>query len=133
MDPVLNASSRFTAISALFDAASQRYLADRGVGPGWRCLEVGGGGGSIARWLGERVGPTGRVIATDIDIRFLETITLPNVEVRRHDITHDPLPEQAFDLIHTRMVLMNSRRVAIRRPLPRAPAPQAACPAPDSS
>ena len=107
MDPVRNASTRFDALAALFDSTTQRHLRDRGVGPGWHCLEVGGGGGSIATWLGGRVGPAGRVTVTDVDTRFLENVTLQNVEVRRHDITRDALPERAFDLIHTRMVLMH--------------------------
>jgi ubiquinone/menaquinone biosynthesis C-methylase UbiE len=107
MDPVQNASIRFAALSALFDSSSRRHLANRGVAPGWHCLEVGGGSGSIGKWLAERVGPTGRVTVTDIETRFLEHITLPNVEVSCHDITRDPLPACAFDLIHTRMVLMH--------------------------
>lgn len=107
MDPVRNASVRFAALSALFDSGSRRHLADRGVAPGWHCLDVGGGGGSIARWLSARVGPAGRVVVTDVDIRFLERVKRPNIEVRLHDITSDPLPERAFDLIHTRMVLMH--------------------------
>jgi len=107
MDPVRNASIRFAALAASFDSTTQRHLADRGVAPGWHCLEVGGGGGSIATWLGERVGPAGRVTVTDVDIRFLEQVTLQNVAVRRHDITTDSLPERAFDLIHTRMVLIH--------------------------
>jgi SAM-dependent methyltransferase len=107
MDAERNASTRFTALAALFDATTQRHLEHRGVTPGWRCLEVGGGGGSIARWLAERVGPGGRVVATDVDTRFLEVIELPNVEVRCHDVTCDSLPDQTFDLIHTRMVLMH--------------------------
>lgn len=107
MDPVGNASTRFAALAALFDPTTERHLRDRGVGPGWRCLEVGGGGGSIARWLRERVGPEGRVMVTDIDTRFLDQAALPDVEVCRHDITRDGLPEAAFDVIHTRMVLMH--------------------------
>jgi len=63
------------------------------VGPGWHCLEVGGGGGSIASWLANRVLPDGRAVATDLDTRFLETLSIPNLEVRRHDIVTDPLPE----------------------------------------
>jgi hypothetical protein len=35
------------------------------VQPGWRCLEVGAGRGSMAVWLAERVGPCGQVVATD--------------------------------------------------------------------
>jgi SAM-dependent methyltransferase len=107
MDPVRNAATRFAALAALFDSNTERHLQDRGVAPGWHCLEVGGGGGSIAGWLSERVGPAGQIVVTDVDVRFLENAMRPNVDVRRHDITHDPLPEQAFDLIHTRMVLMH--------------------------
>src|SRR4051794_15139304 len=107
MDSVRNASIRFAALSALFDSTTRRHLADRGVASGWHCLEVGGGSGSIATWLGERVGPTGRVTVTDVQTQLLEHVTLPNVEVRCHDITRDWLPERTFDLIHARMVLMH--------------------------
>ncbi len=100
-------STRFTALPALFDPETIRHLNELGVAAGWRCLEVGGGGGSIAAWLSERVGPAGRVLATDIDTRFLETLGRPNLDVRRHNILADPLPEAAFDLAHTRLVLMH--------------------------
>jgi SAM-dependent methyltransferase len=107
MDSASNAAVRFAALSAIFDPGSQRHLLDRGVVPGWNCLEVGGGGGSIARWLSERVGDEGRVLVTDIDTHFLEALEFPNLEVLRHDITRDRLPEEAFDLVHTRMVLIH--------------------------
>ena len=45
------------------------------------------------------------MLATDIDTRFLEPLAGPTLEVQRHDITTDPLPAAAFDLIHTRLVL----------------------------
>jgi len=102
-----HAGARFRALSEIFDPGTIRHLGDRGIQAGWRCLEVGGGGGSIARWLSERVGPTGHVLVTDIDTRFLETLNLPNIEVRRHNIASDPLPEGAFDLVHARLVLMH--------------------------
>jgi SAM-dependent methyltransferase len=78
---------------------------------------VGAGGGSIAEWLCRCVGPTGRVVATDIDTRFLEVLQMPNLEVRRHNVVTDPLPEAAFDLVHTRAVLIHlpEREQAIRR------------------
>jgi len=106
-DSVRNAATRFAALSATFDAGSRRHLLDRGVAPGWSCLEVGGGSGSIARWLSECVGEAGRVLVTDIDTHFLDALDLPNLEVLRHDITRDPLPDGAFDLVHTRMVLIH--------------------------
>jgi SAM-dependent methyltransferase len=99
------APARLTALAALFDPGTIRHLESRGVGPGWHCLEVGGGGGSVAAWLAARVGPTGHVLVTDIDPRFLQALDLPDVEVRRHDIATDPLPESAFDVIHLRLVL----------------------------
>lgn len=98
---------RFAALSALFDPGTIRHLQERGVRRGWHCLEVGGGSGTIARWLADRVGPTGRVLATDIDPRFLESLRLPNLEVQRHNIATDSLPEAAFDLVHARLVLMH--------------------------
>ncbi len=76
-----------------------------GVGPGWRCLEVGAGAGSIARALSAVVGAGGSVLATDIDLRFLAGAHETNLEVRAHDITTDPLPPAEFDLAHARGVL----------------------------
>jgi SAM-dependent methyltransferase len=93
------------ALSALFDAGTVRHLERRGVGPGSRCLEVGGGNGTIATWLAARVGPRGHVLVTDIDTRFLRPLRLPNVDVRRLDVTADALPERSFDLVHARLVL----------------------------
>lgn len=76
-----------------------------GVQEGWRCLEVGAGAGTISAWLGERVGSTGSVLSTDIDLRF--HIDVPdNVEVRVHDIVNDDLPGP-FNLIHARAVLQH--------------------------
>lgn len=108
---------RLASLEAVYDPGTFRVLAGRGVGEGWHCLEIGGGGGSVARWLGERVGMSGSVLATDLDTRFLDAIGAANVEVRRHDITVDPLPAGAFDLIHMRMVLQHlpERPAVLRR------------------
>ena len=102
------ARARFAALEALFDPGTIRHLNGCGVAPGWTCLEVGAGGGSIAKWLVDRVGLTGHVVAMDIEPRFLESLRGdPNIEVRRHNIVKDPLPEAAFDLVHTRLVLVH--------------------------
>ena len=101
------ASGRFKALSALFDSETIRHLQACGVREGWNCLEVGGGGGSITTWLGHRVGPTGHVLVTDIDPRFLTGLASHNVEVRQHNIVTDPLLDSSFDLIHARLVLIH--------------------------
>ena len=61
------ASQRFGSLEALYDPRTLTMLEATGVGPGWQCLEVGAGGGSVAAWLAERVGASGHVLVTDID------------------------------------------------------------------
>jgi trans-aconitate methyltransferase len=101
------APARLAALASMYDATTTRHLLARGVGPGWCCLEVGGGNGSIASWLANRTAPSGRVVATDLDTRFLDTVCVPNLDVLRHDITRDALPDRTFDLIHARLVLVH--------------------------
>ena len=96
---------RLRSLEQWLDPATIRRLRARGVGAGWRCLEVGGGAGSVARWLCGQVCPDGEVVATDIDTRFLDRLTEANLRVIRHDIIADRLPPGAFDLVHCRLVL----------------------------
>jgi SAM-dependent methyltransferase len=99
--------TRLAHLEQLEDPGTIRHLEALGVGAGWRCLEVGAGGGSIAAWLCERVGRTGHVLATDLETKFLAALDYPNLEARRHDVAADDLPEDAFDLIHERAVLLH--------------------------
>ena len=99
------ALARLRSLEQWLDPATIRHLRARGVGAGWRCLEVGGGAGSVARWLCGQVCPGGEVMVTDIDTRFLESRSEANLRVLRHDITADNLPAAAFDLVHCRLVL----------------------------
>ncbi len=97
--------NRVTAIENIWDDNSRRNLLATGVSEGWRCLEVGAGGGSLAAWLATVVGPEGHVVATDTDTRFLDALGAPGVEARRHDIVADPIEAGAYDLVHTRLLL----------------------------
>jgi SAM-dependent methyltransferase len=98
---------RLGHMESLVDLPTHRYLATLGIRQGWRCLEIGAGHGAVARWLAEQVGPQGRVVATDVDTRLLTDLTLPNVEVRQHDIRTDPLESGTYDLAHCRTLLMH--------------------------
>ena len=103
-------AERFATLDTLYNFRTFRFLETAGIAPGWHCLEVGGGSGSVAAWMAERVGPSGSVLVTDIDPRFMEGSAYrkpAHLELRRHDIGTDPLPEQAFDLIHARLVLLH--------------------------
>ncbi|MGW0710925.1 methyltransferase [Streptomyces sp. NPDC002643] len=101
--------ARFTGFEATYDEWSRARLTDVGVTEGWKCLEVGGGSGSIARWLAQRVGTGGQVVVTDLDTRFLKGVESHNLHVRRHDVVRDELETDAFDLVHARLVLMHLR------------------------
>ena len=111
------AEARYRELSKVYDENTIRHLEQRGIDRGWSCLEIGGGGGSIASWLCARVGVTGRVLATDLDSRFLQLLSYNNLEVRRHDIRTEELPRAEFDLAHARLVLihLSDRQVALRR------------------
>ncbi|MFG1922608.1 class I SAM-dependent methyltransferase [Cryptosporangium sp. NPDC048952] len=98
--------ARLTGLAATFDATTTRHLTLAGVSAGWHCLEVGAGTGTIARWLATAVGPDGRVVATDRDVTFLDDLR-SSVEVREHDVTTDPLEEDAFDLVHCRALVQH--------------------------
>jgi SAM-dependent methyltransferase len=112
-----HAEARYRELSRLYDENTIRHIERRGIDRGWSCLEIGGGGGSIASWLCARVGVTGRILATDLDPRFLEALSYENLEVRRHDVRTAGLPRKRFDLAHTRLVLnhLPDRGVALRR------------------
>jgi SAM-dependent methyltransferase len=101
------AAHRMDALARLYDPASRRALTSAGIAPGWHCLEVGGGGGGVARWMAERVGAAGSVLCTDIDPRHIAPSGLANLHVVRHDIVRDALPESNFDLAHARLVLLH--------------------------
>jgi SAM-dependent methyltransferase len=96
---------RLDLLGEVFDAGTRDVLGRLALPAGARCLEVGAGAGSIARWLCDKVGAGGRVVATDLDTRFLEQLTDENLEVRRHDIVADDLDEGHYDLVHARLVL----------------------------
>jgi SAM-dependent methyltransferase len=112
--------ARLAGLSAQFDSVTVRHLGAVGVAAGWHCLEIGAGAGSIARWLAATAGSSGRVVVTDLDIRFLDDLPRPPCEVVRHDITRDPVEQDAFDLVHARAVLehLPSRREVVTRLVP---------------
>jgi SAM-dependent methyltransferase len=108
---------RLGALEARLDPGTIRLLEALGNLEEWRCLEVGAGAGSIAAWLARRVGPRGHILATDLDLRHLAALAAANLEVRRHDIAVDDLPEDTFDLVHARVVLehLPGRQAALDR------------------
>ena len=110
---------RLSLLERIFDPLSRRRR--ELVQPGWRWLEVGAGRGSMARWLAERVGNSGLVVATDIDVTYLRRLNVANLEVRQHNILDDPLDALgvgSFDVVCSRLMLFwlaGKQESAIRR------------------
>jgi SAM-dependent methyltransferase len=103
----VEARRRLKLIEDVSDPLTARALDAVGVQPGWHCLDIGAGGGSVARALCARVGPSGQVVAVDLDTRFLEELDEDNLDVHRRDVVSEGVPGGGYDLIHTRMLLMH--------------------------
>jgi SAM-dependent methyltransferase len=97
---------RLRALSRARDPQTIRVLSDVNIGPGWKCLEVGAGSGSVAQWLADRVAPTGHVLSIDVDLRF-HCAPSPGLDVRRVDVVTEPMPVGPFDLVHARALLQH--------------------------
>lgn len=96
---------RLALMSSLLDPIELAQLTRLGVRPGWRCLELGCGNGSISCALAERVAPTGHVVASDIDLAYIAQLQRPCLEIRRIDVLQDAIEENCYDLVVARALL----------------------------
>ena len=109
--------NRLELIAKKLDPISIRHLEMLQVGPGWDCLEIGAGTGSIAYWLAERVQPGGTVTATDLNTRFLDSNRFSNLTIRQHNMLTDDVEQGNYDLVHCRYVFshLNSNRKCLEK------------------
>jgi SAM-dependent methyltransferase len=101
------AGQRFAGLEACYDHSTFAWLSALGLTEGWRCWEIGAGGGSVLRWMAEQVGESRFVLGTDVNLDWIDADMPGQVEVRRHDVTSDAIPTSAYDLIHARLVLLH--------------------------
>jgi len=102
---------RLRVLSRVMRPTTMALLHRAGLRPGMTCLEVGCGGGDVAFDIARTVGPSGRVVGTDIDQNVLDLAIveaagqeLSSIEFRRMDITENA-PAAEFDLVHARFLL----------------------------
>lgn len=108
-------------LAAIMDPDSVAALDTLGIRPGWRCLDVGPGAGSITHWLADQVGETGHVTALDIKPQHVPG---GDITIVTDDIRTAPLEPDHYDLVHARLVLTHlptreavlDRLVAATRP-----------------
>jgi SAM-dependent methyltransferase len=82
-----------------------------GIGPGWKCADIGAGGGDVAVALAEIVGKTGRVYAVDSDPRARDVVAAAAAEhsqvIAITQAGEDLLLPEAVDLAFCRFLLMH--------------------------
>ncbi len=109
---------RIDHAALVYDPFTQERLCALGVGPGRRCLDVGAGTGTVARWLAEEAG-VDEVVALDRDTGRLDALAGPRLRVRTADLTRLAAEPGlgTFDLVHARFVLMHlpERRALVGR------------------
>jgi len=98
-------------LEALKAGLSDRMVAGIDLQLGNTVLELGGGTGEFAKRLADLVGPTGRVVASDVapgmvDLISAATADLPNVETAVIDGAATGQPDATYDAIVFRMGLM---------------------------
>jgi ubiquinone/menaquinone biosynthesis C-methylase UbiE len=102
---------RLRILARVMQPSTHALLKRAGIREGMPCLEIGCGGGDLAFDMARIVGPSGRVVGTDIDQEKLAIARaecaghgLGNVEFVHSDITQT-VPDGEFELIHARFVL----------------------------
>ena len=98
--------------SRVWEPSGRQVLTRIGDGSSLRALDVGCGALGWLRILSEWVGPSGRVIGTDIDKHlldaagtFLDAEGIANVELVVDDLFDSKLEPESFDLVHARYVI----------------------------
>lgn len=95
------------------DIPMRALLADAGVGPGMRVLDLGCGPGAVTRLIAELVGPDGEVLGVDRSAGALELARTASREAglmqchyREHDLMQPLADAGTFDAVVGRRVLM---------------------------
>ncbi|HKF03948.1 MAG TPA: class I SAM-dependent methyltransferase [Candidatus Sulfotelmatobacter sp.] len=113
-DSRLAASQRWKEKSAAMGQPATNAFVDYAEpGPGMQILDLASGTGEPAITLARRIGPEGRVTATDLSADLLEVTAtraqangLSNIVTRRADAHELPFPDNSFDLATSRFGIM---------------------------
>jgi SAM-dependent methyltransferase len=113
MGGTLTEQERLLAQAASYETQARWLLDQLAVQPGWRVADLGCGPIGILDLLAERVGTSGTVVGIDREARFVEMAqnliaerNLSTVQILQADATSTGLPENSFDLVHERLVLL---------------------------
>jgi SAM-dependent methyltransferase len=105
-------AERLNLLDDIYGYATWATLSDAGLRSGMRVLDVGCGTGTITRFVAELVGRQGLAVGLDRSSDQVQTArdrhaNVPNLEFVTADASRTGLPEESFDLIYCRMLLMH--------------------------
>ena len=100
---------RLQLLEAAHDPTTIALLQRTGIQPGWSCLELGAGAGSILRWLGDQIRPNGIVCGIDKRTTYLSEFSGLPYDVRQGDFL-DVSFDSPFDLFHARYVFIHNQQ-----------------------
>jgi SAM-dependent methyltransferase len=102
---------RLNLLARTMGPTTDALLVDAGVREGMTCIDVGCGGGHVARRLAELVGESGRIVAIDLDQVKLaaaadeaECAGLRNIAFRAADVL-DWREPSSYDVVYGRFIL----------------------------
>lgn len=101
---------RLRVLARATEPGTCRLLDEVGVAPGMACLDVGCGGGDVARLLAARVGSSGRVLGVDLDPALVAIATAEAVSAGVAQLAYRAgsvleLDESGFDVVYARFLL----------------------------
>jgi SAM-dependent methyltransferase len=105
-DQMAREEDRLHVLARVVDPTTQGALAAIGITDGWHCCDIGSGAGTVAAWMAEEVGDTGRVVSIDVDTRF-QPPSDGVIDVRVLDVTKESIGNDEFDVVHARGVLQH--------------------------
>jgi len=106
----LTDAARLARQAHVMAQATSAFFARVGVGPGWRCLDVGCGDGQVAIELARRAGEDGRVVGLDVDAGAVQIareaagkagVAVEFVVADASEVIDRP----QFDLVYSRLLL----------------------------
>ncbi|SRR5581483_9404379 len=105
---------RLHLLHNVYSPAGKRVLLQAGLTPGMRVADFGCGVGAVTRMLAEMVGPSGHVAGVDVNAaqlvqasKLCASMHFTNVSFLQADACATGLPEEWFDLVYCRFLLLH--------------------------
>ena len=107
------AANRLRILHSIYGPGALRVLSRAEIQKGMRVADIGCGVGMVTRMLADLVGPTGEVVGVDFSgaqieqARALSPPDATNVRFVEASATQTGLPEESFDLVYSRFLLIH--------------------------